>query len=104
MVIRDAWTKLNVLPALVIIREKMLAAYVVEYLKTKNFGHLLVYQFTKALNLIFCKGFLSRVPIRPTDTKEAIENMKMGFKFFETVILKNYLCTCVDKSFSGEKI
>jgi hypothetical protein len=84
-VVRDAWTRLNVLPAKIMQQPYMLAA--IEELAQESFGdekkeHLAVHAYLKACNSLFENGILSSVPVN-SPSSHVLSNIEEGFQFFQ---------------------
>ena len=83
-VIRDPWTKLNVMPAKVMQQDKVLTE-LADYLATSHPDNANVKasrDYLAACNLLFEKGTLSHVPVKGPDS-EPLACVATGFKFFE---------------------
>ena len=83
-VLRDAWTKLNVLPAKVMQQDEVLTE-LAQYLLTPHPDNPLVeasHQYLSACNLMFEMGTLSHIPVKGPDS-EPLLCIVEGFMFFE---------------------
>jgi hypothetical protein len=82
-VIRDAWTRLNVLPAKIMQQSQMLLAIktLADRRPDEKAEHMATYDFLKACNLLFEEGILSEKPIKSMSSS-LLENMKNGFVYF----------------------
>lgn len=83
---RDAWTKLNVKPAKIMVQDAVIAelashAVTMSDNAEQKIENESMVQFLKALNLMFEHGFLSHTPCFSADD-EACANIRKGFEYF----------------------
>lgn len=91
-IIRDSWTRLNVVPSKIMQQEDVLSELFsfstsLESTGAKRKSARLAYNYLRATNQIFENGVLSQKKISTSDTT-CLDSVKTGFKYFETWFLE----------------